>query len=196
MRFFLIALISVCLSACGSKEVRPITQADADAINFPSDQVQSKVDLILPYALEQNSLLQAHALNEGTPLNAEGIELARQLGVKRPERVRILVVDKIPKFRTADRLVKTQAEIALTATIAGITSGYGIYIAKSHEDKIWVLAHELVHVAQFERWGFEETIRRVVTEQVALPGRLIPVEREAIETSARILRIDPPGYAF
>lgn len=196
MRYLFLVFGLCLLVGCASREVQPITQNDADAVNFPSNMVKARVDALMPLAMQHNRKMQARALEVGTPLNAEGIELARSLGVKNPEKIRIVVVDKIPKFRTADKLAEATPAFTGSATIAGITAGYGIFLAKAYEDKIWVLAHELVHVAQFERWGLEGLVRRVVTQQVALPGRLIPVEREAIDTSSRVLRIDPPAYAF
>ncbi|MEM9715708.1 MAG: hypothetical protein AAF826_04245 [Pseudomonadota bacterium] len=196
MRFVFPIFAMVLLAGCVTKEAQPITQRDSDAINFPTAEVTARVDSLLPKALAENRAMEARALRVGTPLTAEGIDLARKLGVKSPEKVRVVVVKKIPKSNTADRLIKAQPLLSLSATIAGLTAGYGIYLDDGYEDKIWVLAHELVHVAQFERYGLESLTRRVITEQVALPGRLIPIEREAIQTSSRVLGITPPAYAF
>lgn len=191
-----LCLVLVLLGGCEAKTVQPITQQDVDAVRDPSPEIKSQVAALLPRAVRDNRMLEARALEVGRPLNEDGIALARKLGVAHPEKVRIVVVKKISKVNTADRLVAQQPMFSAGAVIAGITAGYGIFLDDQYADKLWVLAHELVHVGQYEREGFEGLIERVITEQLALPGRLIPVEREAIELSSKVLRIDPPDYAF
>ncbi|MEO1563725.1 MAG: hypothetical protein AAFR98_09850 [Pseudomonadota bacterium] len=196
MRWMLLSVLFLCLAGCEVRQVQPLTQKDMDAVNFPDERVKARVDRLLPFAIESTRQMQTRALAVGTPLNSEGLVLARELGVERPERVRVVVVEKIPKLNTANRLQRAEPLLSLSDRIIGLTAGYGIYLDKEYEDELWVLAHELVHVAQFERMGLEGLTRQVMTEQLALPGRLIPIEREAIDTSARVLRIDPPPYAF
>ena len=196
IRFILVPFLILALASCATKEPQPITQMDMNAIQFPSDTVQKRIDLIVPYAVRNNRRLQAHALKVGKPLSAEAMALARELGVKNPEKIRIVIVNRIPKANTAEKLISATPLMSFTDKIVGIASGYGIYLDKEFAGRIWVLAHELVHVAQFERLGLEGLTRQVVTEQLVLPGRLIPIEREAITKSAEVLGIEPPAYAF
>lgn len=182
--------------ACEPRTVQPITQADQNAVRYPSDDVVAIVDALLPKAVENARLMQARALEVGKPMNDEWLSIARDLGVRHPEKVRVVVVRRIPKIATADRLSRAEPLMTLNASIAGLAAGYGIYISRDYADKPWVLGHELVHVAQFEELGLEGLTRQLITEKLTLPGRLIPIEREAIDVSSRVLGIEPPPYAF
>ena len=78
--------------------------------------------------------------------------------------------------------------------VGGLTTGYGITV-KPGFDADWLIAHELVHVQQFEAAGRAEMVRRYLTETLILPGNLIPIEREAIERAEAVA--GPGGrYAY
>ncbi|MEO0343253.1 MAG: hypothetical protein AAF198_07435 [Pseudomonadota bacterium] len=192
--FAFLVLLSV--AGCELREARPITQVDLDAVSNPTVIEKSLIDQAFQFTLRNNRLLEAHALEVGRPLSPQGIKLARSLGVRNPEKVRIVIVKKIPKTNTAERIIQATPLVNPGTVIAGLAAGYGIFLAEGYGDKIWVLAHELVHTAQFERYGMEEMTRRYLTESVVLRDRLIPLEREAINKSADVLGIDPVPYAF
>ena len=74
-----------------------------------------------------------YILKRGESLKEEFILIAKELEIKYPEKVRVLVVNNL-------------------LNIAGVTLRYGIIIKKdylSHE----ILVHELTHVKQYEKKG-------------------------------------------
>lgn len=124
---------------------------------------------------------------------------ARKLGIEHVDRVRILIIDRIPVRNRLETLVNDLAGPAfrsLGKQIGGMTTGYGILVAKNFESKDWLVAHELVHVRQFEELGREAMLKRVLTEHHILPNNLIPLEREAISESSKLLDDKVPDYQF
>lgn len=183
--FLLLALASCALAP------RPLTADDLSAVNDPSPEVLAKVESNFLRARDLNQELESRILLEGTRLSAEQIDMARALGVQDVNRVRVLYSTDIPG-NPSTRLGK----LFNFYVVAAVTSGYGIIIHPDYSEETWILAHELVHVAQFERLGFDHMVRQRLTETYALPGRLVPLEREAIQKSTDYLGADVPAYAF
>lgn len=90
----------------------------------------------------------------GRPLPEPVIDDARELGVRHPERVRVLVVDAVP-MPGAGWQHSLAARFGFDGSLtAGLCLRYAIYLrrdAVAHHSSI--LRHELVHTAQFERLG-------------------------------------------
>lgn len=102
------------------------------------------------WALHHESLI----LDAGRALTERELEWARTLGIQKPAQVRIHVVDRVP-VPFWNRWVPTRwiEKYALkVGDIAGMTLGYGIYVREGEESPLLV-AHELVHVQQYERLG-------------------------------------------
>ena len=92
-------------------------------------------------------------LREGTPLTADQLALARAVGVAAPQRVRVLAVNAVPM--PLPRWLRRVAERVgwLSPDIAGMTLGYGIVLRGDICAARCLLAHELAHVTQYERFG-------------------------------------------
>lgn len=103
----------------------------------------------IAYVQAQEELI----LQQGMPLSARQLEDAKLAGVREPDRVRILVVDRIlPPENEELAEAARQAQIITTSSRA-VTMGRGITLrADSWQDRELVL-HQLVHVAQCERCG-------------------------------------------
>jgi hypothetical protein len=88
----------------------------------------------------------------GATLNPHQTALAVQVGVKQPELIRILAVEKIPSPN--DESLSNLAEKLnfLGPGTLGITLGHCIYVRKGHVDDR-LLSHEFRHVYQFEAAG-------------------------------------------
>ncbi|MDQ2659819.1 MAG: hypothetical protein M3Y03_05310 [Verrucomicrobiota bacterium] len=105
------------------------------------------------WAQEQENLV----LKLGAPLNARQLEDARLAGVEHPERVRILVVDRIPFPDDPDLAEAGRHTQIITTATPGICVGYGIMIRGDRWQNRELLVHLLVHVGQCERCGGLET---------------------------------------
>jgi len=120
---------------------------------------------------------------EGVPLTADEVSNARSLGVRHPERVRLLCVERVPwpgasVLRAASETIGFQ----IGAT-CGLTLGYGIYIREDCWRHRRLIAHELVHVAQYERFGGIEPFLRQYLRECLTVG----YDESALENEARAI---------
>ena len=70
----------------------------------------------------------------------------------------------------------------------GLAAGRGIFVRVGHEGSRSLLAHELVHTAQYERLGgIRPFLRRYLRECMVLGYAGAPMEREAVEESASLI---------
>jgi hypothetical protein len=107
---------------------------------------------LLPLAVGWASSRSSEILEAGVPLSPHELHLARSVGVRYPERVRIKIVTAIPLPEDAElRAAAVQAELIGPST-HGLTLGYGIYFVDgSICDRL--IRHECRHVYQYERAG-------------------------------------------
>jgi len=130
---------------------------------------------------------EARILASGVGLTPAQLSDARQVGVAHPERVRLLGVASIPipehpALRAAGELTGF-----ISPFTAGLTLRYGIYIRSDFIDDRYLIAHELVHTAQYERCGSIETfLRQYLNECLSIGYPDAPMEQEAILTSERL----------
>jgi hypothetical protein len=109
-------------------------------------------------------------LREGKPLTADQILLARAVGVAVPQRVRVMAVYAVPTpFPQWLRGVVERLGW-LSPHIAGMTLGYGIVLRVDMCVDLRLLAHELAHVAQYERFGQTGEFMREYVRECVWPG--------------------------
>jgi hypothetical protein len=86
--------------------------------------LKALLPLLLPRAVVWCERVSTDAAANGSPLKETAMSDARAVGVKRPERVRVLVVDEIPMPN--DRSLATSAAAIgfLGSTTAGLALGY------------------------------------------------------------------------
>lgn len=181
----LFALLAL-LAACSAGAPPEVTAREQALIDDPTPEIRAEVEDRLPATLELVARAEAAALAGGRPLTAAETATAEALGVVHPERVRVLTEVRRPGEIFAALLGR--------GLVGGMTSGYGITV-KAGMETDWLVAHELVHVRQFEIAGRDEMVRRYLTESLVLPGNLIPIEREAIARSEAL--VGPGGrYAY
>lgn len=124
---------------------------------------------------------QSVMLRNGVALNREQLHLARRVGVKAPERVRLIAAASIPL--PLPRKVRSAAQRAgwISPHIAGMTLGYAIVLREDYFADASLLAHELAHVAQYERLGGVRGFLRQYLRECVWPG----YPRGALELEAR-----------
>lgn len=71
--------------------------------------------------------------------------------------------------------------------VAGITAGHGILLGIRHANDPRVLAHELAHVAQYERLGVRAFALRYLTELLSVGYFRAPLELQADAAMRRVL---------
>jgi hypothetical protein len=127
---------------------------------------QKDFDRLAPLAWEWAKGQEASILQHGVPLSAAQGADATRAGVKNPDRVRVLVVDRIPL--PEDKELANAARLAhiITDSSQAVTIGHGIIIrADSWHDRE-LLLHQLVHVAQCERsGGLEQFVREYLLDR-------------------------------
>lgn len=146
--------------------------------------MKTLLDALVPRADTWFSQQERRLQQQGRPLADSEIEIAKTMGVLHPESVRVVVLDPFPM---PDEPVFRQAVVSLgleSSRACGFSMGYAILIKPGFEGSVGLLAHELVHVAQRERYGTTPFIRRYLTEICVVGYERSPIEQEARERSA------------
>jgi hypothetical protein len=147
----------------------------------------SQFEKLLPLAVNWAAAVEKRILREGVPLSVQGLADARSLGVREPERVRLLALDSVPA--PTDLTLKT-AVVAiqfLTPATRGLALRYGIFVRSDCWGERRLIAHELVHTAQYERLGgIRPFLRQYLTECLTIGYPAGPMEQEAIATASRL----------
>ena len=134
-----------------------------------------------PKAIAWAESLQAHAFRVGQALSVQDLELARNIGVIRPERIRVAEVTSLPLPGDADlRAAATQTGLMSDQTI-GMSFGYGIYIRQG-ELCTRLLSHEFRHVYQYEQAGsLAKFISEYMLQIITLGYARAPLEIDALD---------------
>src|SRR6266436_6783160 len=105
---------------------------------------------LLPRAIQWAEVEAKDALLRGRLLTPIESDLARQVGVRYPERIRIKIVQALP---APDDPKLRQAAIQagfLGPGMVGLTLGYAVFICAGHDTSPTLLRHEFRHVHQYE----------------------------------------------
>ena len=147
------------------------------------DQLEQLLPLAVQWAADQ----ERRVLCEGVLLSEVEMAYARAIGVRNPERVRLLRVESVP-VPVHPMLKAAAASINfLTAAPRGLALNYGIFLRADHWRDRALIAHELVHTAQYQRLGGILPFLQTYIYQCATVGYPnAPLETEAIATAARV----------
>lgn len=149
--------------------------------------VLAQFERLIPLAARWAETLEARILSEGVLLSEEETADALALGVRAPERVRLLCLASVP---TPDDLALRTAAAAvefLTPATRGLALRYGIFIRVDCWRERGLIAHELVHTEQYERLGgIEPFLRQYLGECLTIGYPAAPMEQEAIAAASRL----------
>jgi hypothetical protein len=150
------------------------------------------VGVLLPYGTRWASRQEAQILRQGRPLSEWETMWASDVGVARPEEVRILPVPRVPTPGSGlTRLWETMFGF-ISDGPTGMAVNYGIYLDSAQATNPSLLVHELTHVAQFERLGGIRAFLKEYLTQCVLDGYWdAAMEQEARQAAAPFTR--PPG---
>jgi len=136
-----------CLSCMGFASKERFSRAMAQLVD------QETFERLLPLACQWARTQEELILTQGHPLSAGQTADAFEAGVKNCERIRLLIVDRIPipdDPELAEISIRTQI---LTPASRAWGIGYGIMVRADSWGDRELLFHNLVHVAQCERVG-------------------------------------------
>lgn len=137
---------------------------------------------LIPLACRWAETQERFIVENGRPLTARELEVARSLGILRAERIRVLAVLTIPSPEHAQLRMAAQRVGLFGNNAAGMTLRYGIFIQSGGEHDDRLLAHELGHVRQYERMGgFRAFMERYLFECMLMGYPNTPMEQEADE---------------
>lgn len=146
-----------------------------------------QLDQLLPLAAQWASEQERRVLCEGVRLTEAEMADARMIGVRNPERVRLLRVETVPVPRNPMLRAAAASIHFLSTAPRGLALNYGIFVRADHWRDRELIAHELVHTAQFQRLGGILPFLQTYIYQCATVGYPnAPLETEAIATAARI----------
>lgn len=118
---------------------------------------QEKIHRLAPLAYEWAKAQESLILQHGFRLGESQMEDARRVGVQDPERVRLLVVDRIPLPDDPELAEAAARAQIITTASRTVAVGHGIILRADSWQNRELLIHSLVHVAQCERSGGLET---------------------------------------
>jgi hypothetical protein len=146
--------------------------------------------LATPFVAGWAAWQRRRGLRLGRPLTESQRRVARSVGVADAERIRLLLVDRvpIPAGRVVDRIAR---RIGVPASeVDGLTLGHAVFIRRDAFTPA-LLAHECRHVRQCERLGSLPAFLAAYLRQVARHGyRDAPFEADARQAARRRLRLD------
>jgi hypothetical protein len=141
--------------------------------------------LALPYLLDSAIKWAESKAGEvqtkGRLLGHTDLRIAMKVGVRRPDLIRTLIVDKLP-LPDHPRLRDVALQTGLLGpAMIGLTLGYSILVVRGNFDSR-LLAHECRHVHQYETYGSIAQFLPVYLEQIASVGYYkAPFEQDARE---------------
>jgi hypothetical protein len=114
---------------------------------------QETFDRLAPLAWEWARGQEACVLQHGVPLTSRQRVDALSAGVRQPDRVRILVVDRIPLPDDPELANAARLAQIITDASRAVAIGFAIIVRADSWHNRELLLHQLVHVAQCERSG-------------------------------------------
>lgn len=144
------------------------------------------VNLAMPWIALWAWRTERRTLHLGRPLFTSEWAAAVRVGVRHPEKVRVLAVEEIPMpgvgwmHRLAARLGFDRRHVG------GMCLRYAILLRRDLAAQPVIMAHELVHTSQFERHGSLAGFLRAYLLQCLREGYAnAPLEMEAVMKSQR-----------
>lgn len=139
---------------------------------YPFDKpfdLSAELPHLLPKATQWAEARSQEIQTAGISLAGKGLEIARSVGVLRPEQIRIAFVESLPL--PDDEMLRRAALTTglLGPGMVGLTLGYSVLICQGH-DSLRLLSHEFRHVYQYEQAGSIAAFLPGYLQQIAMLG--------------------------
>jgi len=153
---------------------------------------QDKYERLAPLAYQWAKTQEDFILQHGAPLGPRQLADARRVGVQDPERVRLLVVDRIPPPDDAELADAARRAQIITDASKAVTIGHGIILRADRWQDRELILHALVHVAQCERsGGLEFFVEQYLSDRATCANFSVgSLEEEARQLAREICAAD------
>ncbi|WP_446900771.1 hypothetical protein [Burkholderia sp. YIM B11467] len=133
----------------------------------------------LPAAVAWAEAEAARGIARGAPLTPAQVDDARTVGVAQPERIRVVIVDRMPFPETPTLAAIARDTGLLSPGTIGLTLGHAVYVLRGHDTRR-LLTHEFRHVHQFEAAGSIGAFLARYLQEIATVGyHDAPLEADA-----------------
>jgi hypothetical protein len=142
----------------------------------------------LPSIVQWCEAQERHICAHGVPLDDQELLDAQCVGVQQSRQVRLLRVERVPlpDIPVLDAMAN-QAGL-LSPDAAAMSLRYGVFVSESVWRNREIIAHELVHTAQYERLGgFEAFLQRYLQECFTSGYHSGALESEARDVARQLL---------
>ena len=152
---------------------------------------QETFEYLLPLAYQWAKAQEEFVLARGNPLGSRHARDAKLVGVQDCDRVRVLVVDRIPLPENPE-LAKASKRIGIiTEDTRCVGFGHALIIRVDAWNDRELILHNLVHIAQCERCaGLEQWVRKYLGDRVNCPKFTIGSLEEEARRIAREICCD------
>ncbi|CAM4242997.1 hypothetical protein [Pseudoalteromonas byunsanensis] len=144
---------------------------------------------VLPQYVQWAVQVDKEGQKTGTPLNKVQLQIAKEVGVTHPEKIRMVYVDSVP-YPYENPVLKEMGE-RIGFIGEGITNnaqvfGYSIYVRKGFTLDTPKLAHEFVHVKQIEQASsLLEYSKKHLVDMATYGYADAPYEKEAFKANEK-----------
>jgi hypothetical protein len=147
---------------------------------------QETFEQLLPLAYQWAKTQEEFVLTHGVPLAPQNMADARLAGVRDCERIRVLVVDRIPLPESGELAEAARRTRIITADTRCVGFGHAIIIRAEAWGDRELLVHNLVHVAQCERsGGLEQWVQQYLLDRQTSASFTIGILEEEARRIAR-----------
>ncbi|HET9652355.1 MAG TPA: hypothetical protein VFP36_09195 [Usitatibacter sp.] len=127
--------------------------APASPASPAGPNISAQLPALAPRAIAWAEQQSAMVAKSGVALTPAQQQLARRVGVREPQRIRLLVVDRFPLPEEAEVRAAAMRIGLARPTIIGLTLGHSVMVRRGYERDARLLSHELRHVSQYEARG-------------------------------------------
>ncbi|MDN7914605.1 hypothetical protein [Burkholderia cepacia] len=133
----------------------------------------------LPAAVAWAEAEAARGIAQGAPLTSAQADDARKVGVAQPERIRVVIVERMPFPETPTLAAIARDTGLLSPGTIGLTLGHAVYVLRG-QDTRRLLTHEFRHVHQYEAAGSIGAFLARYLQEIATVGyHDAPLEADA-----------------
>lgn len=158
------------LSACSTATKNPSSN-ELYLISHPTQKTLTKIDALIPSAMKWYDEVSKSLYAKGRVLTKAEKRQAKALGVKNPNAIRVVILEKFPE---PNNHATTNNHFEGARAMGNI-----IMLKPKYRNNSTVLCHELVHVAQKDRMGLKQFLKQYALEREVLGYSRSLLEKEA-----------------